>query len=109
MGSKKLPIEGWGNSSWVHPVLSRQCNELPNVTDAEVIGAFLSRTTCESLVHKLVRKGLRTTNELLDIATGHASGKEAVGAIFDRLKGKAKRDEDAGEGTSNHPSKKKNK
>ena len=32
-----------------------------------------------------------------------------VGAIFDRPKGKAKRDEDAGEGTSNHPNKKKNK
>jgi len=32
-----------------------------------------------------------------------------VGAIFDRLKGKAKRDEDAGEGASNSPSKKKNK
>ena len=29
--------------------------------------------------------------------------------IFDRPKGKAKRDEDAGEGTSNHPNKKKNK
>ena len=36
-------------------------------------------------------------------------GKEAVGAIFDRLKGKGKRDEDAGEGASNHLSKKKNK
>ena len=32
-----------------------------------------------------------------------------VEAIFDRLKGKAKRDEDAGEGASNHPNKKKNK
>ena len=29
--------------------------------------------------------------------------------IFDRLKGKAKQDEDAGEGASNHPNKKKNK
>ena len=29
--------------------------------------------------------------------------------IFDRLKGKAKRDEDVGEGASNRPSKKKNK
>ena len=29
--------------------------------------------------------------------------------IFDHLKGKAKRDEDAGEGASNHPSEKKNK
>ena len=32
-----------------------------------------------------------------------------VEAIFDRLKGKAKRDEDAGEGASNRPNKKKNK
>ena len=29
--------------------------------------------------------------------------------IFDCPKGKAKRDEDAGEGASNHPNKKKNK
>ena len=32
-----------------------------------------------------------------------------VGAIFDRLKGKARRDKDAGEGASNRPVKKKNK
>ena len=55
------------------------------------------------------RKGPRTTKELLDIATSHASGEEVVGAIFDRLKGTAKLDEDAGEGASNHPNKKKNK
>ena len=36
-------------------------------------------------------------------------GEEAVRAIFDRLKGKAKRDEDVGEGASNRPNKKKNK
>ena len=36
---------------------SRQYNELPNVADTDIIGAFLSKTTCESLVHKLVRKG----------------------------------------------------
>ena len=36
-------------------------------------------------------------------------GKEAIRAIFDHLKGKAKRDKDTGEGASNHPSKKKNK
>ena len=52
---------------------------------------------------------MRTTKEILDIATSHASGEEAVRAIFDHLKGKAKRDEDAGKGTSNHPNKKKNK
>ena len=36
-------------------------------------------------------------------------GEEAVGAIFDHRKGKAKPDEGIGEGTSNHPNKKKNK
>ena len=74
-----------------------------------MIGAFLSGTTCESLVHKLGRKGPRTTKELLDIATSHASGEEAVGAIFDHLEGKARRDEGAGEGTSNRSTKRKNK
>ena len=88
---------------------SRQCNELPDVTDTDVIGAFLSRITCESLVHKLGHKDPRTTKELLDIATNHASGEEVVGVIFDRLKGKVKQDEDADEGASNRPNKKKNK
>ena len=74
-----------------------------------MIGAFLSRTTCESLLHKLGRKGPRITKGLLDIATSHALGEEVVRAIFYRLKGKAKQDEDAGEGASNRPSKKKNK
>jgi hypothetical protein len=82
---------------------------LPDVIDADVIGAFLSRTTCESLVHKLGCKGPRTTKELLDIATSHASGEEAVGAIFDHPWGKAERDEDGGEGTSNRSNKKRNK
>ena len=36
---------------------SQQCNELPNIADANMIGAFLSRTTYESLVHKLGCKG----------------------------------------------------
>ena len=61
------------------------------------------------MVQKLGCKGPRTTKELLDVATSHASGEEVVGAIFDRLKDKAKRDEDASKGASNHPSKKKNK
>ena len=86
---------------------SRQCNELPNIADADVIGAFLSGTTCESLVHKLGRRGPRTTKELLDIATSHASGEEADGAIFDRTDGKARRDEATDEGTSDRPAKRK--
>ena len=88
---------------------SRQCNELLDVADADIIGAFLSGTTCESLVNKLGRKGPRTTKELLDITTSHASGEEAVEAIFDCRKGKAKRDKDAGEGASNRTNMKKNK
>ena len=51
---------------------SKQCNSLPGVVDADVISAFLSGTHCKTLVHKL-----------LDIATNHASGEEAVGAFFE--------------------------
>ena len=47
--------------------------------------------------------------ELLDIATSHTLGEEAVGAIFNRHKGKAKRDEDTDEGASNRLGKKKKK
>ena len=82
---------------------------MPNITDADVIGAFLSGTTYESLVHKLGCKVQQTTKELLNIATSHDLGEEAIGVIFDCLKGKAKQDEDAGEGASNCPNKKKNK
>ena len=67
---------------------------MPDVADANVIEVFLSRTTCESLVHKLGRKGPRTTKEHLNIVTSHALGEEVVEAIFDRAKGKAKRDKD---------------
>ena len=79
------------------------------MADADVIGPFLSGTTCESLVHKLGRRGPRTTKELLDIATSHALGEEAVGAVFDHTDGKARRNEDADEGSSDHPAKRKNK
>ena len=43
------------------------------------------------------------------MATSHASGEEVVGAIFDRLEGKARRDEGTDEGTSNRSAKRKNK
>ena len=60
-------------------------------------------------MHKLGRKGLRTTKELLDIATSHALEEEAVRAIFDRLDSKARREEGTGEGASNRSTKRKNK
>ena len=74
-----------------------------------MIGVFLSGTTYKSLVHKLGRKGPRTTKELLDIATSYASGEEVVRAIFDHLDGKERRDEGIGEGASNRSAKTKNK
>ena len=63
---------------------SKQCNSLPGVVDADVISTFLSGTHCKTLAHKLGCQKPRTTHELLEIATSHASGEEAVGAVFER-------------------------
>jgi len=40
-----------------------------NITDANVINAFISSTTYEALVHALGHETLCTMRELLDIAT----------------------------------------
>jgi len=61
---------------------SKQCTELPNITDSNVIGAFISSTTCKELIHKLERKTPTSSSQLLDIATNFAFGEEAVRAIF---------------------------
>jgi hypothetical protein len=61
---------------------SKQCTELPNITDSDVIGAFLAGTTCRDLVSKLGCKTPTKASELMDIATKFASSKEAVEAIF---------------------------
>jgi hypothetical protein len=61
---------------------SKQCTEFPNITDSDVIGAFLAGTTCRDLVSKLGRKTPTKASELMDIATKFASGQEAVEAIF---------------------------
>jgi hypothetical protein len=61
---------------------SRQCTELPHVTDTDVVWAFLAGTTCKELVHELGHRGQHTTRELLDIATNFASGEEVVGQSF---------------------------
>jgi hypothetical protein len=74
---------------------SKQCNSLPDVVDTNIVSAFLSRATCKSLVHKLGSWKPRTTRELLDIATNHASSEEVAVAVFTdgRAKGKAKRED----------------
>jgi hypothetical protein len=61
---------------------SKQRTELPNVTDSDVIGAFLAGTTCRDLVSKLGRKTPTSASELMDVATKFTSGQEAVEAIF---------------------------
>jgi hypothetical protein len=65
---------------------SKQRTELPNITDSDVIGAFLAGTTCRDLVSKLGRKTPTKASELMDIATKFASGQEAVEAIFKKDK-----------------------
>jgi hypothetical protein len=61
---------------------SKQRTELPNVTDSDVIAAFLAGTTCWDLVSKLGRKTPTRASELMDVATKFTSGQEAVEAIF---------------------------
>jgi hypothetical protein len=70
---------------------SKQRTELPNITDSDIIMAFLSGTTCKELVQELGRNTPITANELMDIVTNYTAGEEAVGAIFGGDKGKGKR------------------
>jgi hypothetical protein len=65
---------------------SMQHTELPNITDSDVIEAFLVGTTCRDLVSKLGCKTPTKASELMDIATKFASGHEAVEAIFQKDK-----------------------
>jgi hypothetical protein len=76
-----------GESLWDYiRRFSKQRTELPNITDSDVIGAFLAGTTCRDLVSKLGRKTPTKASELMDIATKFASGQEAVEAIFRKNK-----------------------
>ena len=80
----------------------KRCNSLPDVVDTDVISAFLSRTTYKSLIYKLGCLKPCTTRDLLDVATIHASGEEAVGVVFSggQYKGKANHeDQDKGPST----------
>jgi hypothetical protein len=60
---------------------SQKCRELPSVVDTDIISAFWDGTTCCTLVHELDLEQPKTTKEMLDIATQHTSGKEAVGPL----------------------------
>jgi hypothetical protein len=83
---------------------------LPNITDSDVIGAFLTGTTCRDLVSKLGRKTTTKASKLMDIATKFASGQEAVEAIFRKDKQpQEKQKEDAPEASVQRGTKKKAK
>jgi hypothetical protein len=89
---------------------SKQRTELPNITDSDVIGAFLAGTTCRDLVSKLGRKTPTKASERMDIATKFASGQEAVEAIFRKNKQpQGRQKEDAPEASVQRGSKKKAK
>jgi hypothetical protein len=80
--------------------LSKRCTELPDAIENNTISAFQNGTTCTSLIHRLGRHMPRTTRELLDIASNHADGEEAVAATLNTPQGKGKQVVDHGEGTS---------
>jgi hypothetical protein len=67
---------------------SKRCTELPSVAQSEIVHAFLEGTTCRDLVRELGCSPPVDSNELFDIATGFASGEEAVETIFNGKKGK---------------------
>jgi hypothetical protein len=88
----------------------KQRTELPNITDSDVIGAFLAGTTCPYLVSKLGRKTPTRASELMDIATKFASGQEAVEAIFWKDKQpQGRQQEDIPEASAQRSTKKKGK
>jgi hypothetical protein len=89
---------------------SKQRTELPNITDSDVIGAFLAGTTCCDLVSKLGRKTPTRASELMGIATKFTSGQEAVEAIFRKDKQpQGRQQEDVPEASAQRSTKKKAK
>lgn len=49
----------------------------PDINDTNVISAFLTRTTCKTLVHKHDCDKTRTIHALLNITINYALGKES--------------------------------
>jgi hypothetical protein len=89
---------------------SKRRTELPNITDSDVIGAFLAGTTCRDLVSKLGRKTPTRASELMDIATKFTSGQEAVEAILRKDKQPQERQpKDVPEASAQHSARKKGK
>jgi hypothetical protein len=58
------------------------CHELLGVANVDIISMFWDGMMCGTLVHKLSHEPLKTTKELLDVATRHASSEDVVMAAF---------------------------
>jgi hypothetical protein len=84
-----------------------RCTEIPDATDNDAISVFQNSTTCTSLLHRLRRRMPRTTRELLDIASNHADGEEAVAVIVNTPQEKGEKVVDHSKGMSSHFKKKK--
>jgi hypothetical protein len=103
-----------GESLWDYiRRFSKQRTELPNITDSDIIMAFLSSTTCKELVQELGRSTPITANGLMDIITNFVASEEAVSAIFgsdqDKGKRKAKDPVSSSQGSKRNKKKKKKK
>jgi hypothetical protein len=81
-GTYMRPSNPWGLKGHRQKLGESLRDHIQCFCDADVISAFWSSTNCRTLVHELGRDQPKTKKELLDNATRHASGEEAVGAIF---------------------------
>ena len=87
-GTYVRPRNSWDLQAWKQKegetlreyicCFSKQCNELPDIVDANMIGAFISGITNEAFIHELERSKPGTTWELLNLVTSHASDEEDV-------------------------------
>jgi hypothetical protein len=90
VGAAQLQAAAGGSLREYIESFSKCCTELLGATDNNAISAFQNGTTCTSLIHRLGHDMPRTTRELLDIASNHADGEEAVAATLNTLQGKGK-------------------
>lgn len=73
--------------TYIH-LFSQKRNELPSVSDIDVIQVSIGNTTYKRLVHTLHQRAPHTMRKLLDIAMDYAIGEETIDANFNE-RGKA--------------------
>jgi hypothetical protein len=71
-----------GEFARLHMVFLQALHQAPQRDGQDAISAFQNGMTCTTLIHRLGRRTPRTTRELLNIATNHTDGEEAVTATL---------------------------